>query len=110
MIGAADGSGPRRASVVVDEIEDPEPEPATDKQLVYLKDLGAPDSALGGISRDKASDLIDDLIARRRAAQPPTEKQLAFLKDLGASEDQIATLKTKGEASTLIETLKEAGA
>lgn len=65
---------------------------------------------------DEALDDIhawDDEIAREigmehHAAAPPTPDQLARLNELGATEGQLSHLKTKGDASRLIEVLQPA--
>lgn len=77
--------------------------PASEKQIEYLKVLGAPAHVLEGLDRDRASTLIDCLRGQRQGAEAPTEKQTAYLKRLGASDTQLRRIRSKAEASRLIE-------
>lgn len=107
LIGDVNVTAPQAASAVADETApDPRlgpPKAATDKQLAYLRGLGAPEQALHGIDRERASALIDEIKAKRQHGEPPTEKQLAYLKRLGAPERQMGRVRSKADAARLIE-------
>jgi len=103
LIGNAAVTSPQRASLVVDEATDDTTEPATEKQLEYLRSLGAGPEHLKGLTRSRASAMIDAAKKRRLAAEPVTGKQLAYLKRLGADPELVGRVKTKAAASALIE-------
>ncbi len=109
LIGDANLATPQAASIVADETAtDPRlgpPKPASDKQLDYLRALGAPEQTLRGLDRDQASALIDELKEKRQRGEPPTEKQLTYLKHLGATERQLGRVRSKADATRLIEDL-----
>ncbi len=109
LIGDRGATGPQAASPVVEEMEDDgsgvPPKPPTDKQLAYLRALGASPDRIVGIDRERASTMIDELKVRRQESEAPTEKQLAHLKRLGASARQLAGVRSKAEAAALIEEL-----
>ncbi|HPO14479.1 MAG TPA: hypothetical protein PLI09_13635 [Candidatus Hydrogenedentes bacterium] len=105
LIGHAKVKGVQAASKVAEKLErgsDP-PAPATEKQLQYLRTLGAPAQALEGIDREQASEWIDKLRAQRHGAEPPTDKQMAYLNRLGAPEKLVQQVRSKADASQLIE-------
>jgi hypothetical protein len=104
LIGNPGLSTPQAASRVTDDISDEElSQPATEKQLEVLRDMGALEARLAGITKDNASRLIQALRQRRLESDPPTGKQLDYLRKLGASESQIRAINSKAEAATLIE-------
>lgn len=88
------------------EIDDLPSPPATEKQLEYLRSLGAQDRELEGLDRDQASDLIERLVADSRDRQPPSEKQLAYLERLGVPPEQLAGITSRKEASDLIDAMQ----
>ena len=96
---------PQTASRVTDTVHDPSPQPPTEKQLALLRDLGVGEAALRGLTRDRASAMIDAVRTRRQEAEPATGKQRDYLKRLGATPGQIAAAGTKARASALIEDL-----
>ncbi len=71
-------------------------EPATSKQIEYIKALGG--SPKKGLTKESASELIEKL----RSKAPATKKQLDYLKRLGAS---IPKSLSAQKASELIEQL-----
>lgn len=76
-------------------------QPVTDKQLSYLKHLGARESQILALhNRDEAAKLIEDLHVS------PTPKQIHFFRELGASGADMARLRTKAEAAAFIEDLQ----
>ncbi len=110
LIGRAGATGIQAASAVADGLEagndgQDSVQPATEKQLEFLRSLGAPAHMLNGLDRERASTLIDCMKNQRLAAEPPTEKQLAYITRLGASEGQLRRVRSKAEASALIEDL-----
>jgi len=109
LIGDANVTTPQAASLVADETApDPRlgpPKPASDKQLDYLRALGAPEQVLQDLDRERASTLIDELKEKRQRGESPTEKQWAYLKRLGATERQLAGVRSKADAARLIEDL-----
>ena len=106
LLGRADAEAPQRASKVADAPVGPERgRAATEKQLVYLRGLGAPEAGLRGLSRDGASARIEMLKRERRLAEPATEKQRSYLRRLGAPEELLARADSKEAASALIEAL-----
>ena len=54
-------------------------DPATQKQIAYIKDLGGKPKR--GLTKQAASELID----RLRSSAPPTQKQVDLLQKLGAT-------------------------
>lgn len=106
LLGRADADAPQRASKVADMPVGQDRGPtATEKQLAYLRGLGAPVSELRGLSREGASELIEDLKRERRLAEPATEKQLDYLRRLDAPAAMLALVDSKEAASALIEAL-----
>jgi len=105
VIGDAQVRTPQTASAVAEEpVAEEEPcKPATERQLAYLRELGAAEAQLRDIDLKQASGLIDRLKAQRQEGESATEKQLAYLRHLGAPASQLVQVKTKGEASRLIE-------
>ncbi len=104
LIGNGAITSPQRASLVVDvATDDTPPKAATEKQLDYLRSLGVRQEVLQGLSRSRASAMIDAARQRRQAAEPATEKQLAYLEHLGADPELIRRATTKALASALIE-------
>lgn len=113
MIGQPQTQGPRMASVVLDEVGEDgpnapatTPKPATQKQVDYLKVLGAPDSHIEGLDVEAASELIDTLRQRRQETEAATEQQRVYLKRLGVTQTQLACVKSKGDAARLIDELR----
>ena len=105
LIGVADRAEPQRASKI-GEAPAPDPaKPATEKQLDFLRDLGARADALEGLDREDASAAIDAMKTARRNSEPATEKQVAYLARLGATKAQIARAQSKEAASQLIEAM-----
>jgi len=103
LIGRAEGDTPQRASLVADAVEDDTRIPATEKQLTYLRALGARPEALTGLTRSRASALIEAGKQRRQAGEPATERQRAYLAKLGADPELVRRAATKAAASALIE-------
>lgn len=108
LIGDASIETPQRASRVEEE-EAPEPQeplPATDRQLDYLRVLGANESRIRNLTREEAVVLIDQLKSERRDNEPPTEEQLDYLRRLGMTSKEIVKVQSKSEASYLIDSLQ----
>lgn len=104
LLGTPGLSTPQAASRVTDDLSDEElAQPATEKQLEVLREMGAAEGRLAGMTRDNASRLIQALRQRRLESDPPTEKQLDYLRKLGASATQLRAVTNKAEASALIE-------
>ncbi len=105
LIGHAKVNGVQSASKVANGLESggATPRPATEKQLEFLRALGAPAQALNGLDIDRASEWIDKLRAQRQGTEPPTEKQMAYLKRLGAPAPLVQRVRSKADASQLIE-------
>ncbi len=106
LLGRPQPNRPLMATAVTDEVDRDGPgPPPTERQLDYARDLGATEAQLRGKCRDEVSDLIETLRAQRQQESPPTEKQLAYLQRLGVDEAAIAGLRSKAEASALLEAL-----
>lgn len=108
LIGRAGLTGVQAASMVADELlpggeGDPGPKPVTEKQVEYLKALGAPEQQVRNLDRNRASDLIDRLRMQRQSLEPATDKQLAYLRRLAATDRQLQRIKSKADAGQLIE-------
>lgn len=88
------------------EIDDLPSPPATEKQLEYLRALGARDHELEGLNRDQASELIEHLKTQAGDRQPPTTKQLAYLERLGVPPEQLAGIASRKEASAMIDAIQ----
>jgi hypothetical protein len=88
------------------EIDDLPSPPATEKQLDYLRALGARDHEFSGLDRERASELIERLKAQERDRQPPSEKQLAYLERLGTPPEQLTAITSRKEASDLIDAIQ----
>ncbi len=74
--------------------------PATEKQIAYLKRLGAPNAQLEQVhTKEEAAQLIEEMHLQ------PTAAQMTYLRNLGANGVQLARLKTRGQASALIQEL-----
>jgi len=105
LVGTAHATGPQMASAIGVLKHEPDPfaEPATERQLEYLRGLGVDQGRLKGLDKARASDWIRQLRERRQNGEPPTEKQLQHLRRLGAPDRLVQRLKSKADAGALIE-------
>ncbi|MBI3117512.1 MAG: hypothetical protein HYZ00_02430 [Candidatus Hydrogenedentes bacterium] len=103
LLGNQDDGRVQRASIVADAPpEPPDTRPATLRQIDHLRRAGMTEAGLGQLTRSQASTLILRQ-AQRRGQDAPTEKQLGHLQRLGASQAQLDSVRTRAEASALIE-------
>lgn len=113
LVGNADTGEAQWAARVDDEVGDTArsnttPEKATQRQLDYLRVLGAWEEELVELSKEAASEKIERLKRDQRGAELPTEEQLAYLRRLGLSTKELLAVGSKEEASFLIERLQPA--
>jgi hypothetical protein len=91
-----------RASALINELKDlrRQGEPATEKQMSYLKRLGAPERQVAKVrTKAEAARLIEEMHLS------PTPAQLSLLREMGASGSQVAALKSRAAAAALIDAL-----
>jgi len=110
LLGSGAGEAPLRATLVADRgqavPESPASHgPATDKQRDYLRALGVTENEIALLDRAAASERIDAIRAAQQNVAPPTARQLAYLHKLGATAAQRAALRSRAEASRLIDAL-----
>jgi len=87
-------------------IEEPAPRPArpaSPAQREAAERLGASQEMLGAINRENAGEVLRSLHDARAEEDAPTRKQLDYLRQLGMPEVEITNIKSKAEASRLID-------
>jgi DNA-directed RNA polymerase subunit RPC12/RpoP len=105
LIGRADATHPQFASLVENEASGPKGPPPTEAQQARLAALRVAPTQIAGMDRRDASDAIANLQQQVGHAEPPSEKQLEYLRKLGASEAMLAAVRSKADASDLIEAM-----
>lgn len=104
LIGTQVGNKIPTATLVTDHVEDPDPEPVTTRQAVFLRELGVREEEVQGLSKMQASERIESLKRVQGEFDEPTEKQLKYLGDAGMTEEELEAIPSKAAASRLIET------
>lgn len=102
LIGRADAQRPQMASRIAESGEE-DTRPATPRQVELARKLGAPATALESLNRAQAETVIVQQRDLRAEHEPPTERQLDYLKRLGLPAEQAAAIRSKAEASRLID-------
>lgn len=105
LVGRPDPDRPQFASLLADPPAAPKGPPATARQQAFLAQLGADPAEAARMDLGEASEAIAARVAARRAADPPTARQLEYLGKLGADPALVASLRSKAEASDLIEAM-----
>lgn len=106
LIGRSDATGIQAATAVAENpsaMPDGPELPPTSRQLEYLRVLGARPEDVAVLNRGAAAMLIDQLTQERQQCEQPTEKQWAYLRRLGVPDRQMRQVRSKADASALIE-------
>jgi hypothetical protein len=80
--------------------------PASDAQRALLRDVGVPEERAAGAMRHEVTTLIQVVRDDVRETEPPTSAQMELLRRLGVTDKERALVRTKAEASHLIEGLQ----
>lgn len=106
LIGVANAGVVQAASLVDDGENLRDERPATEAQREYLRNLGVPEERVDNAKRHDVSTLIQLVREDMRDPDPPTTAQMVLLKRLGVTEDERNLVRTRGDASRLIEGLQ----
>ncbi len=102
LIGRMDTPRAQVASKVVDAPEGKAP-PPTPKQVAAVKNLGAAPEQIASLDRENTGNILQQLKRVQAEREAPTDRQLEYLKQLGVPEPELAAVKSKGQASRMID-------
>lgn len=105
LIGRAGATHPQFASRVEEHLGGPQGPPPTQAQRDRLAELRAAPTQIVGMDRRAASDAIANLQQQARSTEPASDKQLDYLRKLGASDEMMQSIRSKADASDLIEAM-----
>ncbi len=80
--------------------------PASEAQREVLRDMGVPEAQAAHALRHEVSTIIQQVRLDIKTFEPPSDAQLELLKRLGVTDDERSLVRTKDEASKLIDGLQ----
>ncbi len=106
LVGHENPDVVQAASLVDDGAGVKDMRPATDAQRATLRDMGVSEAEVSNALRHEVSTIIQQVRLDLKNFEPPSEGQLELLKRLGVTDDERAMVRTKEEASRLIDGLQ----
>ncbi|MFM1919964.1 MAG: hypothetical protein RLZZ303_1598 [Candidatus Hydrogenedentota bacterium] len=106
LVGHENPDVVQMASLVDDGMAARDQRPATDAQRDLMRRMGAPEDAVVNALRHDVSTIIQVARNDLKTSEAPSQSQMELLKRLGVTDEERALVRTRAEASKLIEGLQ----